>query len=256
MTKLSANLSFLFVERPFLDRFQAAAAAGFRAVEFAFGYDYPELEIASAAREAGLEIVLMNLPPGNWAAGDRGLAAVPGRETDFHASLERALRYASATGCRQLHAMAGAGNSCREEVYNANLASAATRLASMGIALLIEPINVIDMPGYFLTLPEQARRIIDRIGHSNLFLQLDLYHCQVMRGDLARQIRLHSPVIRHMQIAGNPGRHEPDVGEINYDYLFEIIKETGYRGWLGCEYTPVAETEAGLGWARPFLGKV
>jgi 2-dehydrotetronate isomerase len=253
MTKLSANLSFLFPERPFLDRFQAAAAAGFRAVEFAFGYDYPEQEIAAAARAAGVEVVLMNLPPGHWEAGERGLAAVPGRERDFHASLEKAIRYAEATGCRQLHAMAGVGTSCRDDVYAENLASAATRLASMGIALMIEPINLIDMPGYFLTLPEQARRIIDRLGHSNLFLQLDLYHCQVMRGDLTRQIKLHFPVVRHMQIAGNPGRHEPDIGEINYKYIFEVIDEIGYRGWVGCEYKPAGETETGLRWARPYL---
>jgi 2-dehydrotetronate isomerase len=253
MANLAANLSFLFPERPFLDRFQAAAAAGFRAVEFAFGYDHSEQEIAAAARSAGVEVVLMNLPPGDWEAGERGFAAVAGRERDFRASLEKAVRYAEATGCRQLHAMAGAGNTCREDVYAANLAWAATHLAPSGIALLIEPINLIDMPGYFLTLPDQARRLIDRLAHPNLFLQLDLYHCQVMRGDLARQIEAHFPVIRHMQIAGNPGRHEPDIGEINYRYLLEFIDKTGYRGWLGCEYKPLGDTEGGLRWAESYL---
>jgi hydroxypyruvate isomerase len=253
MTKLSANLSFLFPERPFLARFQAAAEAGFTAVEFAFGYDYSEQEIAAAARSAGVEVVLMNLPPGDWGAGERGFAAVAGRERDFRASVEKALRYAEATGCRLLHAMAGAGDACREDVYAANLAWAASRLALAGITLVIEPINVIDMPGYFLTLPDQAHRLIDRLGHPNLFLQLDLYHCQVMRGDLARQIELHIPIVRHIQIAGNPGRHEPDIGEVNYNYIIGFIDEIGYRGWIGCEYKPAGDTNAGLVWASPYL---
>ena len=253
MPKLSANLSFLFPELPFLERFQAAASAGFKAVEFAFAYDHPAASVAAAAKSAAVEVVLMNLPPGDWDAGERGLAAVAGREGDFRETLERAIAYAAATGCRQLHVMAGVGPRCREEVYAANLAAAAERVRPLGLALLIEPINLIDMPGYFLTLPDQARRVIDRVGAGNLFLQLDLYHCQVMRGDLARQIEAHLPLIRHMQIAGNPGRHEPDIGEINYRYLFDFIDRIGYRGWLGCEYRPAGGTLDGLAWARPYL---
>ena len=253
MPKFTSNLSFMFPEMPFLERFQAAAAARFPAVEFAFAYEYPPEQVAAAAKSAGVEVVLMNLPPGDWNAGERGLGALAGRRDDFRAALETAIRYAEANGCRQLHAMAGAGPTAKEDVFVENLAWAANRLAPLGIALLIEPINVIDMPGYFLTLPDQARRIIERVAHPNLHLQLDLYHCQIMRGDLARQIETHLPLVRHIQIAGNPGRHEPDVGEINYPYLFDLIDNLGYRGWVGCEYKPAGETAAGLGWARPYL---
>ena len=253
MPKFTSNLSFMFPEVPFLERFQAAAAAGFSAVEFAFAYEHPPEQVAAAAKSAGVEVVLMNLPPGDWNAGERGLGALAGRRDDFRAALETAIRYAEANGCRQLHAMAGAGPTAKEDVFVENLAWAANRLAPLGIALLIEPINVIDMPGYFLTLPDQARRIIERVAHPNLHLQLDLYHCQIMRGDLARQIETHLPLVRHIQIAGNPGRHEPDVGEINYPYLFDLIDNLGYRGWVGCEYKPAGETAAGLGWARPYL---
>ncbi len=255
MPTLSANLSFLFPELPFLARFGAAAEAGFRAVEFAFAYEHPEAAVAAAASAAGVEVVLLNLPPGDWSAGERGLAAVSGRQADFRRSLEQAIRYAEATSCCRVHIMAGAGADCREEVYVDNLAMAAERLAGSGIAALIEPINLIDMPAYFLNLPEQASRIIERVDHANLFLQLDLYHCQVMRGDLARRVEAHLPLIRHMQIAGNPGRHEPCVGEINYQYLFDFIDNVGYDGWLGCEYTPIGDTLAGLPWAKPYLSR-
>ena len=253
MLKFAANLSFLFPDRPFLDRFAAAAKAGFRAVEFAFAYEHPETEVAAAARKAGVQVVLMNLPPSNWEAGERGLASLPGREAEFRDSLVKALRYAEAAGCKQLHVMAGAGPTCREDVFIANLREAATRAGEMGVRTLIEPINSIDMPGYFLTLPQQAADIIGRLNHPNLFLQLDLYHCQVMRGDLARQIEQHYPLIRHIQIAGNPGRFEPDQGEINYPFLFNKLESLGYDGWIGCEYKPAAATEAGLGWIRPYL---
>ena len=195
----------------------------------------------------------MNLPPGDWNAGERGLGALAGRRDDFRAALATAIRYAEANGCRQLHAMAGVGPAANEDAFVENLAWAAERLTPLGIALLIEPINVIDMPGYFLTLPDQAHRIIERVAHPNLHLQLDLYHCQIMRGDLARQIEAHLPLVRHIQIAGNPGRHEPDVGEINYPYLFDLIDNLGYRGWVGCEYKPLGATAAGLGWARSYL---
>jgi hydroxypyruvate isomerase len=253
LPKLSANLSFLFPDLPFLDRFAAAAAAGFKAVEFAFAYDHPPQDVADAARKSGVQVILMNLPPGDWNAGERGLAAMAGREGDFAASLELAIRYAEATGCKKLHVMAGAGDACREEVFVANLAMASERVARTDLKLLIEPINIIDMPGYFLTLPDQARRIIGRVSRPNLRLQLDLYHCQIMRGDLSRQIEAHLPWIEHMQIADNPGRHEPGTGEINYPYLLDMIDKIGYRGWVGCEYRPAGDTHAGLAWAAPYL---
>ena len=253
MPKFAANLSFLFPELNFLDRFAAARAAGFKAVEFAFAYEHPADTIAESAAASNVEIVLMNLPPGDWSAGQRGLAALAGREGEFRASLETAVAYAEACGCRQLHAMAGAGPACQEAVYIANLRYAATRLASAGIRLLIEPINDHDIPGYFVTRPDHARALIERIDSANLFLQLDLYHCQVMRGDLASQIEIHFPLIRHIQIAGNPGRHEPDLGEINYTFLFALIDRLGYEGWIGCEYRPVGSTRAGLGWLKPYV---
>jgi 2-dehydrotetronate isomerase len=253
MPKLAANLSFLFPELSFLDRFAAAAAAGFKAVEFAFAYEHPAADVAAAAAAAGVETVLMNLPPGDWEAGDRGLAALAGREGEFRASLETAVAYAQACDCRQLHAMAGSGAGCQEATYLANLRYAAERLAAAGIRLLIEPINDRDIPGYFLTLPDQARSIIARTAQANLFLQLDLYHCQVMRGDLANQIESHLPVIRHFQIAGNPGRHEPNLGEISFPFLFALIDRLGYDGWIGCEYRPAGDTRTGLDWAKPYL---
>ena len=253
MPKFTSHLSFMFPEVAFLERFQAAADAGFTAVEFAFAYEHPAEQVAAAAKSAGVEVVLMNLPPGDWNAGERGLGALAGRRDDFRAALAMAIRYAEANGCRQLHAMAGVGPTAKEDVFAENLAWAAEWLTPHGIALLIEPINVIDMPGYFLTLPDQAHRIIERVAHPNLHLQLDLYHCQIMRGDLARQIETHLPLVRHIQIAGNPGRHEPDVGEINYPYLFDLIDNLGYRGWIGCEYKPLGATAAGLGWAHSYL---
>jgi len=230
MPKFAANLSFLFPELNFLDRFAAARAAGFKAVEFAFAYEHPAAEIAAAAAAANVEIVLMNLPPGDWGAGERGLAALTGREGEFCASLETALAYAQVCGCRQLHAMAGAGTGCQEAAYIANLRYAATRLALTGIRLLIEPINDRDMPGYFLTRPDQAAALIERVGIANLFLQLDLYHCQVMRGDLASQVETHFPLIRHIQIAGNPGRHEPDLGGDQLSLPVRPDRPPGLRG--------------------------
>jgi 2-dehydrotetronate isomerase len=255
MPKFAANLSFLYPDLPFHDRFAAAAGAGFAAVEFAFAYYWPAAETTRAAEAAGVEIVLINLPPGDWAAGERGLAALAGREDEFRTALEQAATYAQAFGCRQLHAMAGAGPGCSEDVFVANLRYAADRLAARGIRLLIEPINNRDVPGYFLTQPEQARAIIERVAHPNLFLQLDLYHCQVMRGDLARQIEKHFSLVRHVQIAGNPGRHEPDVGEINYPYLFALLDRLEYAGWIGCEYHPAGQTTAGLQWMRTLAGR-
>jgi hydroxypyruvate isomerase len=222
MPRFVANLSFLFQEVAFLERFAAAARVGFRGVECLFPYDHPAEAIAERLHTCGLDLVLFNMPPGNWDTGERGLAALPGREEDFADAVERALAYARVLNCRQIHALAGippAGvsqHAC-ETVYIRNLRHAAALLQPHGIRLLIEPINTVrDIPGYFLNTPTQARQIIEAVQSDNLFLQMDLYHCQIMEGDLAERIRHHFGHISHFQIAGNPGRHEPDVGEINY----------------------------------------
>jgi hydroxypyruvate isomerase len=254
MPKFSANLSFLFLDLPFLDRFAAAAKAGFRAVEFAFAYDHPPAEIARRLADHGLTQALFNLPPGD-RSGDRGLAALPGREAEFRAGLDRALVLARATGCKRLHVMAGnypadADRALGEAVYLDNLRIAADAMAGDGIILTIEPLNTRDNPGYFLTDTSQAIATLDRVGRDNAQLQLDLYHCQIMEGDLAHHIERLLPRTGHVQIAGNPGRHEPDRGEISYPFLFDLLDEQGYDGWVGCEYRPHAGTLEGLGWAK------
>ena len=257
MPKFAANLSFIVQEVEFLDRFAAAAACGFKAVEYLTPYEHSPEVIAEQLNRHGLEQALFNMPPGAWAAGERGIAALSGREQEFRAGVEKALVYARATKCGLLHAMAGvlpAGHDRAEaeRVYLANLRHAVDRLAGEGITLVIEPINTRDIPGYFLNTTSQAMSIIERIGHSNLKLQLDLYHLQIMEGDLAHRIRALAGHYPHVQIAGNPGRHEPDVGEINYPYLFDLLDELNYAGWIGCEYRPKGETRAGLGWARRY----
>ena len=256
MPNFAANLSMMFQELPFLDRFEAAAKAGFKAVEFLFPYDHPAADIRQRLDRFGLRQVLFNLPPGDWAKGERGLAALPGREAEFGAAVDRAIEYATALGCPQVHVMAGVPLDVPLEqaaaTYRANLRAAADRLQAHGIRTLIEPLNSRDMPGYFLMTAEQARQIIEAVGHPNLFLQMDLYHAQIMGGDLAERTRSHWPLIRHFQIAGVPGRHEPDVGEINYPYLFDLIDSLGYDGWIGCEYRPRAKTLDGLGWAKRY----
>jgi len=257
MPKFAANLSFIFQEAGFLDRFAAAAACGFKAVEYLTPYDHPPEIIAQQLNRHGLQQALFNMPPGDWAAGERGIAALSGREPEFRDGVEQALVYAKATKCRLLHAMAGvlpAGHDRAEAEwgYLTNLRHAADRLAGEGITLVIEPINTRDIPGYFLNTTSQAMSIIERIGHPNLKLQLDLYHVQIMEGDLAHRIRALAGCYPHVQIAGNPGRHEPDIGEINYPYLFDLLDELGYSGWIGCEYRPKGETRAGLGWTRRY----
>jgi 2-dehydrotetronate isomerase len=252
--KFAANLSFIFQEAPFLDRFAAAAQCGFKAVEYLGAYEHAPQTVATRLAEHGLVQALFNTPPGDWAGGERGTAALPGREAEFRSGLEKALPYAKATKCRLLHAMAGlcpegSDRGEAERVYVANLRYAAERLATEGITVIIEPINNRDIPGYFLNTTRQAMAVIDRVGHPNLQLQLDLYHVQIMEGDLAHRIRTLAGRYPHIQIAGNPGRHEPDIGEINYPFLFDLLDEIGYAGWIGCEYRPIGETRAGLGWA-------
>jgi hydroxypyruvate isomerase len=257
MPKFAANLSMIFQELEFLDRFEAAAKVGFRAVEFLFPYEYDATELRRRLDRFGLQQVLFNLPPGDWAKGERGMSIFPDRMDEFAASLTRALDYAVALACPQVHVMAGVVplQLDREEAartYVANLRSAAAKAKARGVRLLIEPLNTRDMAGYFLTSAEQARLVIEEVGSDNLFLQMDLYHAQIMGGDLAERTKLHWPLIRHFQIAGVPGRHEPDVGEINYPYLFELIDSLGYDGWIGCEYRPRGTTLAGLGWAQRY----
>jgi hydroxypyruvate isomerase len=257
MPRFSANLGFLFQEVSFFDRFEAAARAGFRGVEHGFPYEAPPEDIADRLKACGLEQVLCNLPPGDPAQGERGVAALPGREEVFAACVERALKYAKVLSCPCLHAMAGtpparvSREDC-EAAFVRNLRWAADTLRPHGIRLLIEPLNTRDNPGYFLTTMAQARQLIERVGSDNLFAQMDLYHCQVMRGDLAEEIKAHLPLVGHIQIAGNPGRHEPDIGEINYPYLFDLLDDLGYADWVGCEYRPRVSTAAGLGWGRAY----
>ena len=253
MPRFAANLSMMFQEHEFLDRFRAARAAGFAGVEFLFPYDFPAGDVANSLRQADLTQVLFNLPPGEWAKGERGLAALPGREEEFQKSVETALAYAQALHCPTLHCMAGmvpAGverERC-ERTYTANLRLAARACAEAGRTLVLEPINTRDMPGYFLNYQAQARAIIEEVAEPNLKLQLDLYHCQIMEGDLARHIREFAEITGHVQIAGVPERHEPDQGEVNFRYLFDVLDETGYQGWIGCEYRPRGRTTDGLGW--------
>ena len=257
MPKFAANLSFIFQEGEFLNRFAAAARCGFKAVEYLSPYDHPPEVIAEQLNRHGLEQALFNMPPGDWAAGERGIGALPGREQEFRDGVETALVYARAMRCRLLHAMAGvlpAGldRAQAERTYLANLRHAADRLAAEGITLVIEPINTRDIPGYFLNTTSQAMSVIERVGHPNIKLQLDLYHVQIMEGDLAHRVRALAGQYPHIQIAGNPGRHEPDIGEINYPFLFDLLDEIGYVGWIGCEYRPREETKAGLGWAKRY----
>lgn len=258
MPKFAANLSFLFTEIPFTERFGAAAAAGFRGVEYLFPYEADKQTIAQALKEHGLENVLFNLPPGDWAAGERGLGALPGREQDFRAGLAQALDYALAAGTRRLHALAGIVPPdadiarCRQTFVD-NLRYACGQLAPHGITLLIEPINTRDMPGYFLNYQKDAHALVAEVGVPNLKIQMDFYHAQIMEGDIISTFRRHHPVIGHVQIAGVPERHEPDQGELNYPWLFSMMEAAGYQGWIGCEYRPRNSTVAGLGWLQPYL---
>jgi hydroxypyruvate isomerase len=253
MPKFAANLTMMFNEVPFPQRFAAAAKAGFQAVEFLFPYDHAPHEVAQWLNENGLVNALFNMPPGDWANGERGLASLPGREAEFRAGVARALEYAQALGTKRLHAMAGlvpagAARERHREVFIDNLGYAARELARYGITLLIEPINQRDMPGYFLSSQAEAHAIRDAVGEPNLQVQLDFYHAQIVEGDLAMSLRKHFAGVGHVQIASVPERHEPDEGEVNYAWLFRLLDEMGYDGWVGCEYRPRGRTEDGLGW--------
>jgi hydroxypyruvate isomerase len=249
MARFAANLSMMFNEVDFPDRFARAAKAGFEAVEFLFPYDYPPEDVAGWLNDNGLTMALFNMPPGDWNAGERGMAAIAGREDEFRAGVDTALAYAKATGVPHLHAMAGLTKANGAlDIYKANLSAAADRLAPEGLDVLIEPINTRDIPGYFLNHTDAALDIIADIGKPNLKLQFDIYHRQIMDGDVAKALERSMPQIGHIQIAGTPGRHEPNIGELNYPYIFEQLDALGYKGWVGCEYIPQNTTEDGLGW--------
>jgi hydroxypyruvate isomerase len=258
MPRFAANLSMMYTEVPFLDRFAAAAQDGFEAVEYLFPYEHTPAEIAQRLQAHGLTQALFNLPPGDWAAGERGMACLPGREAEFAASVDTAIAYAQATGCKKLHAMAGlmpagADTQALRATYVANLRAAAAKLAPLGITLLIEPINSRDMPGYFLNWQHQAHDVLAEVGAPNLRVQMDFYHCQIMEGDLTRRLEKHWAGVGHIQIAGVPERHEPDSGEVNFPHLFDHLDQLGYDGFIGCEYRPKAGTSAGLRWLRAYL---
>lgn len=253
MPRFAANLTMLFNEVPFLDRFEKAAASGFEAVEFLFPYPYPVQELKTRLQSHNLKLVLHNLPAGDWDAGDRGIACDPARVDEFRAGVPKAIEYATQLGVPQLNCLAGktpAGVSPQalHDTLLANLKFAAAELKKAGLKLLTEPINTFDIPGFYLNRTEQALRLHDEVGADNLFLQHDLYHMQRMEGELAATLKKNLSRIAHIQIADNPGRNEPGTGEINYKYLFRLLDEIGYSGWIGCEYKPATTTEAGLGW--------
>jgi hydroxypyruvate isomerase len=257
MPRFAANLSMMFNEHPFLDRFAAAAAAGFKAVEFLFPYEHPASELRRRLDDAGLAQALFNAPPGNWAGGERGLASLPGRQAEFREGVRRALDYAAALDCPRLHIMAGIPPASVDPVtagaiYAANLAWAAEQAASTSTRLVIEPINHRDMPGYHLNTVEQGAAVVEAIGRDRLGLQFDIYHCQVTEGDLTKRMEALMPIIGHIQIADVPARHEPGTGEIGWDFVFRQIDALGYAGWVGCEYRPAGETVAGLAWRQKF----
>jgi hydroxypyruvate isomerase len=260
MPRFAANLTMMFNEVPFLDRFDAASRAGFEAVEFLFPYAFPANEIRARLADNGLDLVLHNLPAGNWDAGERGIACHPDRVVEFHTGVGKAIEYANTLGVKQLNCLVGKApmatdRATARRTMVANLRFAAGELKRAGLKLLIEPINSHDIPGFFINRTDEALRLIDDIDSDNVFLQYDIYHAQRMEGELAATMEKHLARIAHIQLADNPGRHEPGTGEINYGFLFRHIDRIGYDGWIGCEYKPATTTEAGLGWLAPHLAE-
>ncbi|MCD1634015.1 hydroxypyruvate isomerase [Martelella mediterranea] len=258
MPKFAANLSFLYADLPFLDRIAAAAKDGFPAVEYVGPYDFPEGDVAAALKAANVQQALFNLPAGDWAGGERGIGCLPDRVEEFKAGVDTAISYAKALGCPKINCLAGIapkGIAAEklEQTLVANLKYAAPRLADAGVKLLLEPINLRDIPGFFVSTTDHAERILEAVGSENLFIQYDIYHTQIMQGDLAETYRRLKAKIAHVQLADNPGRHEPGTGEINYPYLFNMLDAEGYDGFIGCEYKPSAGTTEGLGWMKPWL---
>ena len=259
MPRFAANLSMMFNEVPFLDRFAAARKAGFDGVEFLFPYDFKPAELATRLKGEGLTQALFNMPPGDWANGERGLASLPGRQQEFRDAVMRALEYAQALDCELVHCMAGipsadvpAGTAAA--LYASNLAWGAEKASAAGVKLVIEPINHRDMPGYHLNTQAQGAAVIGAIGPDKIGLQFDVYHVQITEGDITKRMERYMPIIAHMQIADVPARNEPGTGEIGWSYVFRRMDELGYAGWVGCEYRPAGDTVAGLGWRQRFAG--
>ncbi|HQX58295.1 MAG: hydroxypyruvate isomerase family protein [Rhodoferax sp.] len=266
MPRFAANLSMLYNEHDFLDRFEAAARDGFEAVEFLFPYAFKPAELAQRLADHGLQQVLFNAPPGDWDTAERGIACLPGREAEFRSGIQSAMEYAQVLNCPRVHVMAGlapagVARATLQGTYEANLAWAAAQALEAGLDILVEPINTRDIPGFFLNRQDEAHRIVGAVGASNLKVQMDLYHCQIVEGDVATKIRQYLPTgkVGHFQIAGVPMRHEPDLGELNHPYLFDVIDEVsaacGWQGWIGCEYRPArgtvaGSTSTGLDWLR------
>lgn len=257
MAKFAANLSMLFTEVDFIDRFEAAGEAGFQGVEYLFPYAFDANEIKAKLQANDLEQVLFNLPAGDWEAGDRGIAVDPSRVAEFQSGVSIAIEYAKVLGCNQLNCLAGivpTGVTAKEahSTFVLNLKYAANALAAEGISLVIEAINTRDIPGFFLNTTEQAKRVIEDVGSDNLSIQYDIYHMQIMEGDLALTMQSNIAQIAHVQLADNPGRHEPGTGEINYPFVLKYLDDIGYQGWVGCEYKPQTTTLDGLGWLKQY----
>ncbi len=258
MPRFSANISMMYGDLAFLDRFSAAAADGFRGVEYIGAYDYEPDVVKSVLQAAALEQVLFNFPTGDWASGERGIGALPGREAEFRAGVDQALSFAEALGCKQINCLAGivpehVSRDTALEVLAQNLAFAAPKLADAGIRLLVEPINSFDIPGFALNTSAETLALFDQIGADNLWLQYDFYHMQRMQGELIGTFRAAQDKIAHVQIADTPGRHEPGTGEINYAFIFRQLEALEYAGWIGCEYVPKNDTSTGLSWRAELL---
>ncbi len=258
MPKFAANLSMMYQEHAFLDRFAAARKDGFKGVEFLFPYDFPANDIKRRLVDQGLTQALFNAPAGDFANGERGLASLPGREPEFRASIAKALEYSAVLGNKHLHVMAGLikpgdSRAVHRATYLSNLDYAASQARTLDLTVVIEPINTRDIPGFFINRQDEAHQICSEIGASNLKVQMDFYHCQIVEGDLAMKLKQYIANIGHIQIAGVPERHEPDIGEVNYPYLLNLIDQVGYTGWVGCEYRPRAATSDGLSWLKPYL---
>lgn len=257
MPKLAANLSMLFAELDFMSRFNAASQAGFHGVEYLFPYDFPASDIAHALQTNGLTQVLFNLPAGDWAAGERGIACLPDRVEEFRAGVVKAIDYAKVLGCTQVNCLAGIkpDHVSTDDAFRVlvdNLKFAAAELEQAGISLVVEAINTRDIPGFFISNTPMTLELIECVGSDNLRYQYDIYHMQIMEGDIANTLATHKASIGHVQLADNPGRHEPGTGELNYPFLLSHLDKIGYAGWVGCEYVPANGTQAGLGWLKEF----
>ncbi|HFZ8993074.1 TPA: hydroxypyruvate isomerase [Citrobacter freundii] len=258
MPRLAANLSMLFTEVEFTERFSRAARAGFKGVEYLFPYDYSAAQLRALLDEHQLTQVLFNLPAGNWSAGERGIACLPDRVAEFREGVEQAILYAHILGNRQVNCLAGIKPDGYDDAviaatFSENLQYAADKLAGAGIKLVMEPLNTCDVPGFYLHNTRQALEIIARVNRPNLFIQYDIYHMQIMEGDLARTMQKNLAMIHHIQLADNPGRHEPGTGEINYPFILAHLDAIGYDGWVSCEYNPATTTEAGLDWMKSYI---